>query len=120
MPASDIQYIPSPPICTQCHSAFVRPGVVWHGELLPLTLLEELDSWIDSVPRLEVMLAVGTVATLSRSAELIDRARERGALVVHFNITQNDEVFEDEDLLFIGDAAELLPRVVEKVLGREI
>ena len=98
----------------------MRPGVVWHGELLPLTLLNELDSWIDSVPQLEVMLVVGTVATLSRSAEFIDRARERGAVVAHFDIKLNEEVFEDGDLFLEGDAAEWLPRVIGGALGKEI
>lgn len=115
--ASEVQYIPNPPICTLCHSAYVRPGVVWHGELLPLTLLDELDSWIDSVPRLEVMLVVGTVATLSRSAEFIDRARERGAVVAHFNIKRNEELLEDEDLFFRGDAAYWLSKIIGEVLG---
>ena len=89
---------------------------MWHGELLSLSLLDELETWLDSIPRLEVMLVVGTVATLSCSAEFISRARERGARVAHFDIKRNKEISEDGDLFFGGDAAKWLPMVVGEAL----
>ena len=67
------------------------------------------------------MLVIGTVATLSRSAEFIDRARDKGAVVAHFDIdTPNEDVLEVGDLVFRGDAAVWLPRLVDKVLGVEV
>ena len=112
--ASEVQCILNPPICKLCYSACIRPVVIWHRELLPLTLLDELDSWIDSVPRLEVLLVVGTVATLSRSAEFINRARERGAVVAHLDIRRSKELPENEDLFFRGDSAYRLLKILER------
>lgn len=97
---ADMLSVPSLPTCATCGSSLLRPGVVWFGELLPLAILDHIDSWIDSIPRLDVMLVVGTEAALSRSAEFIDRAREKGAIIAHFNTHLNENLQDPEDFFF--------------------
>ncbi|KAF2497808.1 DHS-like NAD/FAD-binding domain-containing protein [Lophium mytilinum] len=114
---ADVQSIPYPPGCPVCGSSFLRPGVVLFGELLPEATLDYIDAWIDMVPTIDVMLVVGTTANLSRSAEFIDIAREKGAIIAHFDLATHEDLQEPEDLIFPGDAAETLPAVIGEALA---
>ena len=87
--------------------------------MLPPGIIDYLDYWIDSVPQLDVMLVVGTTANLSRSAEFIDRARERGAMIAHFDIHPNEELQEPEDIFVQGDAAVTLPGIIGEALEHD-
>jgi NAD-dependent deacetylase sirtuin 5 len=108
--------LPSPPICPVCNEASLRPGVVWFGEELPT--LEYVDHWIQTVPRIDMMLVIGTEVNLSAPAGFIHSARDSGAVIAHFNMKrlEEDGLQEDEDFWFQGDAAVTLPAVIMQAL----
>lgn len=110
------------PHCPQCKTSLLRPGVVWFGEALDTAMMAGVDSWIgrrsDSTKVIDVMLVVGTAAAVWPAAGYVEKARRRGAVVVVVNPDpEAAEDLEDEDFWFGGDAAEVLPRLFEGVIG---
>lgn len=105
-------------LCKACNLGLLRPGVVWFGERLDETGLARADTWLDSVPRVDLMLVVGTAARVFPAAEYIGKAREMGASVAHFNIERDDELLEQGDWFVPRDTAVTLPRIVAEVLAR--
>lgn len=70
-----------PPRCTVC-SGYVRPGVVWFGEMLPE------DAWNASLAAADdcdVFISIGTSGVVYPAAEIPLRALGHGATVVHIN-----------------------------------
>lgn len=55
--------------CPQGENGLQRPGVVWYGEQLPQHLLRRTDKWIESLPRVDILLVVGTSARVFPAAE---------------------------------------------------
>lgn len=104
-------------VCPACSSSYLRPGVVWYGELLPEGILDYVDDWIESAPGIDVMLVVGTMAELSRISEFIYMARDKGAVIAHFDIAINEDIREPGDWVFQGDAAVTLPAVIRESLA---
>lgn len=75
-----------PPRCTAC-SGYVRPGVVWFGEMLPG------DAWsagLAAAEECDVFLSIGTSGIIYPAAELPLRALGRGATVIHINPVRFD------------------------------
>ena len=71
----------SPPRCDAC-GAFLRPDVVWFGEMLPF---EALASAEEAARACEVFLSIGTSAQVFPAAELPMMALRAGATVVEIN-----------------------------------
>jgi NAD-dependent deacetylase len=97
-----------PPRCPRCGS-WLRPGVVWFGEMLDPATLEES---ADEVAACDLMLVVGTSGLVYPAAGLPATARHAGAAVV----TVNPEPTELDGLAAAcvrGKAAEVLPRLLE-------
>lgn len=70
----------SPP---RCHcGAWLRPDVVWFGEMLPADALARAE---DAAEHCEVFLSIGTSAQVYPAAELPLRALSAGATVVEIN-----------------------------------
>ena len=70
-----------PPRCSACRG-YVRPGVVWFGEMLPE------DAWstgLAAADDCDVFLSIGTSGIVYPAAELPLRALGRGATVGHIN-----------------------------------
>ncbi|PPJ56574.1 hypothetical protein CBER1_01861 [Cercospora berteroae] len=108
------------PTCGKCRQNFLRPGVVWFGEQLPLELLDRVDEWLEDLPRLDLFLVIGTSSRVFPAATYIEKAREKGARVAHFNV-EPDEDFMDEDDWFVqGDAAITLPQVINPALEDDL
>jgi NAD-dependent SIR2 family protein deacetylase len=57
--------------------------VVWFSDKLPEDLLSRNEEWLEDVPRLDLLLVVGTSLRVFPAAEL---ARSKGAAVAHFNM----------------------------------
>lgn len=93
-----------PPRCADCGN-FVRPGVVWFGEMLPVAALTAAEQLAE---RCEVMLVVGTSGSVYPAAGLAGRARRAGARVLILN-PDASEIDEQAHLLLRGTAAHLLP-----------
>lgn len=75
-----------PPRCSAC-SGYVRPGVVWFGEMLPESAW---NAGLAAAEECEVFLSIGTSGIVYPAAELPLRALGRGATVVHINPARFD------------------------------
>ncbi|KAL8365271.1 hypothetical protein RB595_004194 [Gaeumannomyces hyphopodioides] len=111
------------PACPRCDDGktLLRPAVVWFGEPLEDDVLAEADTFVcDGDPPVELMLVVGTAATVHPAAGYIDLARRHGAVVAVVNPDPDaGRGLGADDFFFAEDAAEVLPRLVEKVAGME-
>lgn len=72
---------PSPPQCPVC-GGFIRPSVVWFGEMLPADVLAQAE---DAARRADVFLVVGTSAEVYPAAALPITAWSYGATVIEVN-----------------------------------
>lgn len=77
--------------CPDCITAKLRPGIVWFSEQMPLYQLARTEMWLDSVPRVDLMLV------MFPAAEYIYRAREKGAYVAHFNWERDEDHMQPSD-----------------------
>ncbi|KAI7353924.1 SIR2 family histone deacetylase [Hortaea werneckii] len=117
--------IPPPsqlPHCPSCQHHLLRPGVVWFGESLPHHVLETVEDYLnDERAPIDLILVVGTSAQVYPAAGYVDEARERGARVCVVNMDANDVPaggWEEGDWFFRGDAATVVPRLLEPVIGK--
>jgi NAD-dependent protein deacetylase/lipoamidase len=97
-----------PPRCPRC-GAWLRPGVVWFGEMLDP---RDLEGAAAAVADCEVLLVVGTSGLVYPAAGLPAGAHRAGASV----ITVNPEDTDADRLAAVrlrGKAAELLPSLLD-------
>lgn len=107
------------PICPECNSNLLRPGVVWFGEALPSSVLRTVDRYINAGP-IDMIIVIGTSARVWPAAGYIDEAREQGARVCVVNMDESDVPpggWREGDWFFRGDAAVLVPKLLEVVVG---
>lgn len=97
-----------PPRCPHC-GAFVRPDVVWFGELLPPTALRAAK---DVLHNTDLMLVVGTSGVVSPAAEMPYVAKEHGAKIVEIN-PYRSEITALADVWVEAPSGEALPRIVQ-------
>ncbi|KAK0707517.1 DHS-like NAD/FAD-binding domain-containing protein [Lasiosphaeris hirsuta] len=114
MPAADL------PACPEC-KALLRPDVVWYGEPLDEDMLTSVDEWIDDA-QVDLVLVIGTSAVVWPAAGYIERARGRKTSVVTINPEaekpDNLRKMRKRDFAFVGDAAVLLPQLLEPIIGK--
>jgi len=111
------------PQCPKCQRSLLRPGVVWFGESLPARTLSRIDSWMLDRKGVDLILVIGTSASVWPAAGYIDAARAKGARVAVVNIESPDEGasrLEANDWFFQGDAGEIVPQILEAVIGRVV
>ena len=99
----------APPNCENC-GGLCRPDVVWFGEGLPQA------EWLAAARAAEaadVVLSVGTSATVYPAAELPVIAKRAGAFIVQINLapTPLDRIAHN----LRGPAGEVLPKLFEAV-----
>ncbi|KUJ23156.1 DHS-like NAD/FAD-binding domain-containing protein [Mollisia scopiformis] len=110
------------PHCPSCKTGLLRPGVVWFGEPLPEDTVAEIDSFIDE-DKVDLMLVIGTTATVYPAAGYVDEARKKGARVAVVNMDGLDgelgaaSNLKRGDFLFQGDAAKILPEILKPLIG---
>jgi NAD-dependent deacetylase len=99
----------APPRCAAC-GGLCRPDIVWFGESLPEAPWKAA---VDAAVAAEVVIAVGTSATVHPAARIPLLAREAGALVVQVNPepTSLDRVAVN----LRGPAGVVLPALLEAV-----
>lgn len=100
----------SPPRCERC-GGFIRPGVVWFGEMLPPEALERAQR---SAATCDVMLVIGTSGVVWPAAELPALARRSGATLIEVNPTRS-EITPLTDIFLEGSGAVILPHLVATV-----
>lgn len=96
-----------PPVCHLCNG-YVRPGVVWFGEMLPDRILDE--AW-QAAERCDVFLVAGTSGVVYPAAQLPVVAQRHGACVIDVN-TEPSLQSEYADIVLLGPSGETLPAVL--------
>ena len=99
---------PGAPRC-RCGNA-LKPDAVLFGEMIPLAAV---DAALRLAKTADLLLVIGTSATVSPASELPLVARAGGARVVEFNVGPTLLTAHASDLLVAGPAEETLPQVVE-------
>jgi NAD-dependent deacetylase len=96
-----------PPRCPRC-GGWLRPGVVWFGEMLDPRALQEASA---EAGECDVLLVVGTSGLVYPAAGLPARARRAGAAVVTVN-PEDTDIDAVADVCIRGGAAAVLPRLL--------
>jgi NAD-dependent deacetylase len=99
-----------PPLCPSCH-AFLRPDVVWFGELLPEQAIREATK---ATAVCDVFFSIGTSGLVYPAASLVDFARDSGATVVVINPDEEAQASPSFYRLH-GPAGQILPALVQAV-----
>ena len=102
----------TPPRCPHC-GAYVRPDVVWFGEILPDHALQ---SAIYHSEQCNVMLVVGTSGLVSPASRLPSIAKRAGATVIEVN-PDHSMITPLADIKLEGPSGEMLPQVIEALHG---
>lgn len=110
IPVSDL------PTCPSCKTGLLRPGVVWFGEPLPLSVVTKAEEFITS-NEVDLILVIGTSGLVWPAAGYIQQVAMRGGKVAVFNI-EPPETEEIDGWVFTGDAAEWLPKALEPIIGK--
>jgi NAD-dependent SIR2 family protein deacetylase len=100
-----------PPRCRTCNG-YVRPGVVWFGEMLPE------DAWsagLAAAEECDVFLSIGTSGVVYPAAELPLRALGNGATVVHINPVRFD--ISSQEHFLQGPASTMMQRLLREAFG---
>lgn len=97
----------NPPHCPRCGN-LLRPGVVWFGEALPVTVF---DAAQHAARACDLMLVVGTTGAVYPAAGLAHSARAAGARVVVVN-TAVSELDSVAHAVLRGSAAQMLPALL--------
>lgn len=114
------------PHCPSCKVGLLRPGVVWFGEALPFNVLQHADDFITdpNEPPVDLILVIGTSGSVWPAAGYVEQVAMRGGKVAVFNIDVEEETSIATQLIqngggwaFQGDAAEILPKALEPVIG---
>lgn len=103
----------SPPRCASC-GAFLRPDVVWFGEMLPPEALARAEA---AARRCDVFFSIGTSAEVFPAAELPLTALAAGATVVEINPGET-LLTRRAHFALRGPSGTLLPRLLAELEGR--
>ena len=101
-----------PPSCPSC-GAFLRPDVVWFGEMLPTSALQEA---FKAARNCDLFFSVGTSGLVQPAASLPFEALRSGAVLVEVNPNDTPLTQHVEDTLR-GRAGEILPALVKVAYG---
>lgn len=110
------------PRCPRCRSALLRPGVVWFGEKLPENVTNAVGNWIATGP-IDLILVIGTSLSAFPAAEYVELARTQRTRVAVVNTDREDEPhggMRDGDWFFQGDAAIIVPKILESVISHQL
>ena len=107
-PASTWDAGERPPRCVQCGS-YLRPDVVWFGEMLPPGAIEQA---VEATAGCDVFLCVGTSGLVEPAASLPLAALEAGACVIEVN-PDRTPLTARATLALAGRAGDILPRLQE-------
>ena len=104
----------APPRCVHCGGR-VRPGVVWFGEPLLRSALEQA---LDVARSCDVLLSVGTSSLVFPAADIPVQAHAAGATVVQVNPNATD-LDATADVNLRGPAGVMLPALGERALAMQ-
>jgi NAD-dependent deacetylase len=101
-----------PPRCPSC-GAFLRPDVVWFGEMLPAMAFEAAS---EAACGCDLFLSVGTSSFVYPAAALPYEALENGATLVEINPSETPLTAHAHHVLR-GRAGEVLPELVRETIA---
>lgn len=104
-----------PPRCSRCGS-YLRPDVVWFGEMLPPDALNAANVAVESC---DVFFSIGTSGVVEPAASLPFRALQRGAIVIEIN-PDTTPLSERATFRLARPSGEILPRLVEGVWSNKL
>jgi len=90
----------------------MKPDVVLFGEIIPPAAMLESEGLATSC---DLVLIVGTSATVYPAAALPFTAREQGATIIECNIEETEFTGAITDIFLQGPAGAVLPRLVREV-----
>ncbi len=96
--------------CRSC-GGYLRPAVVWFGEMLPVDALE---SAIVAAEECNAFFSIGTSSLVYPAADLWRRAKNNGAIVIEIN-KDPTSLTPLADYSFPGEAGEILPELVRQI-----
>lgn len=97
--------LPIPPSCSSC-GEMVRPHIVWFGEMLNPT---DIDQAYRALENCDIMLVIGTSGVVQPAASFASMAKSSGAYVAEVNPDASGAVAH---AALNGRAAEVVPRLV--------
>ncbi|KPI45552.1 NAD-dependent protein deacylase [Cyphellophora attinorum] len=107
------------PHCPKCEKNLLRPGVVWFGESLPEDVMQSVNDYFAENDKIDLMLVIGTSAKVWPAAGYSAMAKKKGARVAVINMDRSDaRALDSDDFFFEGDAAVLVPQLLEGVIGK--
>lgn len=109
--------LPQCPVCKD--GSLLRPGVVWFGEPLSMTLMDKIDNFIEE-GEVDLILVIGTSGTVYPANSFVDRVRLKGGKVAIFNTDIESDILKGEQKDtwgFKGDASETLPLALKPLIG---
>lgn len=115
MPENWIEKPSGPPGCPEC-GGYVRPDVVWFGEMLPESILERSFAAAEAC---EVMLVVGTSGVVHPAASIPVAAKRAGAFVVEVNPEPSALTESVVDLFLQGPSGIILPELLNALNHRQ-
>jgi len=90
----------------------IKPDVVLFGEMIPPAAQAESDQW---ARQCDVMIVVGTSATVFPAARVPYTAKDTGAFIIEANIEHTDFTRTITDTFLEGPAGETLPKLLHCV-----
>jgi len=109
---SDDRTAPMPPVCKFC-TGYVRPGVVWFGEMLPE---RELSAAWQAADACDLFLVIGTSGVVYPASQLPLRARRHGAPIIEIN-PELSELSSLVDICLRAPSGVVLPQLVARMRG---
>lgn len=97
-----------PPSCPHC-GRWLRPDVVWFGEMLPP---DQIEAASHASTDADVMLVVGTSGVVTPAATMPVIAKRSGACVIEVNPVES-QITPIADIWLAGPSGEVLPRLLE-------
>jgi NAD-dependent deacetylase len=97
-----------PPACPHC-GRWVRPDVVWFGEMLPPEALQRAAAVLRKT---DVMLVVGTSGLVSPAADMPYTAKRAGAAIIEIN-PEASAISQIADIELRAPSGQVLPRIME-------
>jgi NAD-dependent deacetylase len=100
------------PLCPAC-GGVLKPNVVLFNEQLPARVLSKANQFVVNA---DVMLVVGSSLEIYPAADMPYQVKKRGGkvIIINFSKTEFDPM---ADIVIHGNAAEVLPRIVELLEG---
>jgi NAD-dependent protein deacetylase/lipoamidase len=105
----------TPPRCVRCGS-YLRPDVVWFGEMLPAAALRTAS---EAARICDVFLSIGTSGVVEPAASLPYEAREHGATLIEVN-PEPTPLTRHATFQLSGPAGRILPELLHAVWGSNL